>query len=367
MKLFRCQTCEAIVYFENGGCERCGHRLGYLPELATLSALEPAGGDLWRPLAGDGALRRFCANADFNACNWMTPAGSDGRYCLACRHNGTIPDVADPIRLAEWQEIERAKHRLFYSLIRLRLPLKTRGEDPEHGLIFEFLADPPHDAGPKIMTGHDEGVITIALSEADTIERERRRAQMAEPYRTLLGHFRHEIGHHFWDVLLRDGGPVDACRAVFGDDRQDYAQALQRHYEQGAPADWPDHHVSAYATTHPWEDFAETWAHYLHVIDTLETASAFGMSVAPALDAEGSHTARVDFDPYVAGTMQRIMQAWAPFVLAMNSVNRSMGRPDLYPFVLAPAVVEKLSFIHDLVHGRAANPVAESAPRSAAA
>jgi hypothetical protein len=148
---------------------------------------------------------------------------------------------------------------------------------------------------------------------------------------------------------VRDGGRLEACRAVFGDDTQDYGEALKRHYSEGAPPNWQESFVSAYATSHPWEDFAETWAHYFHIVDTLEMASAFGMSIEPAIDTDGAYTARLDFDPYVEGTIEEIIDAWAPFVLAMNSINRAMGRPDLYPFVLAPAVVEKLRFIHDLV------------------
>ena len=177
------------------------------------------------------------------------------------------------------------------------------------------------------MTGHDDGIVTIALAEADSAEIEKRRSEMAETLSELLGHFRHEVGHHYWDILVRDGGRLDACRAVFGDDTQDYEAALKRHYEQGAPPDWQERFVSAYATSHPWEDFAETWAHYLHIVDTLETASAFGLRIDPSIDREGAHKARLDFDPYVEGTIDEIIEAWAPFVVAMNSVNRAMGRP----------------------------------------
>jgi hypothetical protein len=193
----------------------------------------------------------------------------------------------------------------------------------------------------------DDGVVTIALAEADSAEIEKRRAELAEPYRSLLGHFRHEVGHHYWDILVRDGGKLDQCRAVFGDDSQDYEAALKRHYERSAPADWAERFVSAYATSHPWEDFAETWAHYLHIVDTLETANAFGVRIAPSVDREGAHSTKLNFDPYSEGSIERIIDAWAPFVVAMNSVNRAMGRPDLYPFIIAPAVVEKLRFIHD--------------------
>ena len=352
MKLFRCQSCDNIVYFENTTCGRCNHRLGYAPELSIIAAMRPAGGQDWVPMAGDGAPRRFCANAEHDVCNWLTPAEAENGLCVACAHNGTIPDISKPLFLRQWRELEFAKHRLFYTILRCKLPLKTRAEDPAHGLVFEFLADPPQAA--KVMTGHDNGVITIALAEADAAEREKRRSAMDEPYRSLLGHFRHEVGHHYWDVLVRDGGKLKACRAVFGDDSQDYEAALKRHYEQHAPANWQENFVSAYATSHPWEDFAETWAHYLHIVDTLEMATAFGLSVRPAIDKEGGHTARIDFDPYAARAMQQIIDAWVPFVLAMNNVNRAMGRPDLYPFVLAPPVIEKLAFIHDLVRGSAA-------------
>jgi hypothetical protein len=328
-------------------CGQCGRRLGYLPESQTLAALEPTSNDVWIPIGGKGVPRRFCFNAGHDACNWLAPEGSQDGFCLACRHNGVIPDISSPENVRAWRALELAKHRLFYSLLRWRLPLATRSEDPEHGLIFRFLADAPAVA-PKIMTGHDNGIITIALAEADDVERERRRADLAEPYRTLLGHFRHEVGHHFWDILVRDGGKLDAVRARFGDERQDYAAALTRHYEQGPPSDWQDRFVSTYATSHPWEDFAETWAHYLHIVDTLETAAAFGVRIEPPVDPDGSHTAQIDFDPYARGSMQDLVDRWTPFVVAMNSINRAMGRADLYPFVLAPAVIEKLGFIASL-------------------
>jgi hypothetical protein len=243
MKLFRCQVCDNIIYFENRTCGRCGHRLGYLPELEIMTALEPAGGESWTPLVEESGPRRFCANADYDVCNWLTTAKGQDRLCAACRHNDTIPDISQASYLTAWRDIELAKHRLFYSLLRWKVPLKTRAQDPNHGLAFEFLADPPNPSGPKVMTGHDDGVVTIALAEADSAEIERRRAELAEPYRSLLGHFRHEVGHHYWDILVRDGGKLEQCRAVFGDDSQDYEAALKRHYEQGAPSDWSERFV----------------------------------------------------------------------------------------------------------------------------
>ena len=248
-----------------------------------------------------------------------------------------------PGNLQRWRDLELAKHRLFYSLLRWRLPLRTRAEDLEHGLIFNFLADTPAN---KILTGHDNGVITIAFAETDDIERERRRLEMGEPYRTLLGHFRHEVGHYFWDVLVRDGGQLEPCRALFGDDSADYETALRLHYKEGPPLDWQQQYVSAYATVHPWEDFAETWAHYLHIVDTLEMAAYFGMQVRPTIDKVGGLTARINFDPYAVADFQILIDAWLPFVFAMNSVSRAIGSRDMYPFILAPPVIEKLAFIH---------------------
>jgi hypothetical protein len=181
-------------------------------------------------------------NAGQNACNWLVPESMESGFCLACRHNGTVRDLSVPGNLERWHELEAAKHRLFYSLLRWHLPLRTRGEDPQHGLISNFLADTP---AAKVMTGHENGIITIALAEADGFERERRRLEMGEPYCTLLGHFRHEVGHHFWDLLVRDGGQLQACRALFGDDSEDYQAALQRHYRDGPVPDWQQRYVSA--------------------------------------------------------------------------------------------------------------------------
>jgi hypothetical protein len=203
------------------------------------------------------------------------------------------------------------------------------------------------------MTGHENGIITIALAEVDDIERERRRHEMGEPYRTLLGHFRHEVGHHFWDLLVRDGDQLSAFREFFGDDRVDYAAALQHHYKHGPPADWQQRYVSAYAASHPWEDFAETWAHHLHIVDTLEMAGNFGIQVQPAADKSAALSARIDFDPYTVPDFERVVDAWLPFVFAMNSVSRAIGARDMYPFILAPPVIEKLRFVHELVrHSR---------------
>ena len=356
MKLFECQNCGQPLYFENTRCESCGLSLGYLPARQTVSALRPDPPN-WRAIASPRGGYRYCANAAHGACNWLIPAGDPDQFCAACRHNRTIPDLTQADNLTHWRLVEIAKHRLFYTLLRLRLPLQTRAEDPD-GLAFDFLADAValSSGAAPVMTGHANGVITINLAEADDVERERRRGQMAEPYRTLLGHFRHEIAHYYWDRLVANTPSLDEFRQIFGDERQDYAAALQRYYAAGAPADWPEHFVTAYATAHPWEDFAETWAHYFHMVDTLETAGAFGLVVAPEL-TKGLAT-RIDFDPHAA-EMDRLIEAWIPVTFAANSINRSMGLPDLYPFVLSAPVIGKLAFIQTRIHthgGRVATP-----------
>ncbi len=352
MKLFSCQGCGQLLYFENIRCESCGRALGYIPDLTDVSALEPNDHGGWTALAAQGVAYKFCRNYEAYTCNWMVPAAGTEDFCAACRHNKTIPDLSVPGNAILWGKIEVAKHRLFYSLLRLGLPLENRIDNPEHGLAFEFLADMPETHAQSVMTGHDKGLITLALKEADDAIREKVRAEMGEPYRTLLGHMRHESGHYFWDRLVAtQAGWLDAFRALFGDDRLDYDQALQRHYSQGAPPGWQERFVSVYATTHPWEDFAETWAHYLHIVDTLETAGAFGLKVKPRR-ARGELDAKIDFDPYKAVRMDQLIDAWLPIEFATNSLNRSMGLLDLYPFMLTPQVIEKLAFVHALTHGR---------------
>ncbi len=348
MKLFQCQKCGQLLHFENTRCERCGSTLGYLSQRETMTALA-AGPDsrnaeetIWRALA-DQQDYRFCVNSAHAVCNWLLPVALPDLYCAACRHNRTIPDLSLPQNLNNWRAIEVAKHRLFYTLLQLRLPLATKAESPD-GLAFEFLSDAAvaFDQAP-VMTGHARGTITISLAEADDAERERRRHHMGEPYRTLLGHFRHEIGHYYWDRLIGGTPHLEEFRRLFGDERKEYAPALREHYAHGAPADWRDRFISAYASAHPWEDFAETFAPYLHIFDTLETAHAFGLAVSPRLPQGPG--AIFDFHhPRDADTKQ-LVEAWVALTFAVNAINLSMGLHHLYPFVLNSPAVAKLGLI----------------------
>ena len=344
MKNFNCGNCRKTAYFDNTSCVHCGWRLGFRPaELTMVSLAED--GEGWRDSAGRPVSR--CSNAAHEACNWLVE--DRHQFCIACRHNRTVPDLSWGDNLANWRRIEAAKRHLFYSLLRWRLPIPDRTQDPVRGLAFDFLADTrkPDGSLERVTTGHDEGLITINIAEGDDAEREKRRTELREPYRTLLGHVRHEIGHYYWDRLVRDGDRLDAFRSLFGDERRDYAGALRDHYANGPASGWQQSFISSYASVHPWEDFAETWAHYIHIVDTLDTAQAFGMR---ASHPDGLATGQ-SFDPYAMRDVETLLAAWVPLTVAMNAVNRSMGQPDLYPFVLSTPVGSKLQFIGDLVHG----------------
>jgi hypothetical protein len=200
------------------------------------------------------------------------------------------------------------------------------------------------------MTGHNNGLITLALKEADDVTREKVRTEMGEPYRTLLGHFRHEIGHYFWDRLVANEAPIlETFRALFGDERQDYGEALKRHYAEGPPENWQNDFVSLYASSHPWEDFAETWAHCFHMVDGLETAKVFGINPAVKIDTGLGKPADPSFDPYRATNIRPVIASWVPLTVAINSLNRSLGQPDFYPFVLTPVVITKIDFVLRLI------------------
>lgn len=351
MKLFECQHCGQLLYFENTHCERCGNALGYLSEEKTLTVIHPENENQWRSEVDPDRLYRYCENFTHNACNWLVPADSETSLCRACQLNHTIPNLDDPAHLQQWQRLETAKHRLVYTLLRLGLPLISKLEDEQRGMAFDFLADPDPSfrESEKVITGHCHGLISINIAEADDVERERQRQTMAEPYRTLLGHFRHESGHHYWEQLVNNNDWLAKFRERFGDERQDYSQALDQHYDGATPDDWSEYFVSTYASSHPWEDWAETWAHYLHIVDTLETAYAHGLRLRPRAGDDETLTAQADFDPYLQPDFDALIEAWLPVSIAVNSLNRSMGQPDLYPFVLSDTVMDKLRFMHRFI------------------
>ncbi|WAC21385.1 putative zinc-binding peptidase [Luteolibacter sp. SL250] len=359
MNVYFCQHCGERLFFENTFCISCNHTLGFLPDRLQISVLTGAGGE-WGSLIpeAEGFLYRKCRNYEAeNACNWMIAADDPEAFCISCRLVQVIPDLSAPGNRESWVKMEAAKRRLIYSLLKLRLPVIPKTVDAANGLAFAFLADPatPMSESERILTGHMNGIITINLEEADDAVREKTRLNMREVYRTLLGHFRHECAHYYWDLLVRSDPRIDEVRGMFGDERADYGAALQSYYQAGPPADWGVRFVTPYAAAHPWEDWAETWSHYLHIMDTLESASAGGVEIR----LKGEHRALQN--PYGLD-FPSIRENWHALRFVINSLNRSMGMADPYPFILSDAVTEKLAFIHHWISRRPALASVPAAP-----
>lgn len=354
-KAFQC-ICGQRIFFNNSECLHCHRQLGFDPRRGHVLALDPgkAAGSWAEAGRVRGRTFKRCANfASPAVCNWLLPAASASGLCLACGLNRTIPDLSRPENGMLWGKVEAAKRQLVAQLLTLGLPIRRAQAPGDGGLAFDLLA-PAADGTPP-MTGHGGGLITLNIREADDAYRVQVREAMREPYRTLLGHFRHEIGHFYWDRLVADGPWLAPFRAVFGDERADYAQALRRNYEAGPPADWAQRFISTYAACHPWEDWAETWAHYLHMMDTLDTAISFGVARVDVEQAGEPFTRAALYDPDDPdgqGFLD-LVNAWVALTGVLNELSRSMGQRDFYPFVLPAAVVGKLQFVHRVIRGAA--------------
>jgi hypothetical protein len=361
VKTFQC-TCRQPLFFQNRKCLACGSLVAYDPTSRVLTALKPESRGRWA-LQKDSRrprpLFRFCAQREAAAaCNWLVPADSPHDSCLSCRLTRTIPILDRPKNADRLREIETAKRRVLWGLQGLDLPLVPKSDDPEHGLAFDLLESLPGQ--PPVLTGHADGIITLNVAEADDDYRERNRENLEEPYRTVLGHLRHELAHYYWEILIRDTPWLPRFREVFGDEQTPYGAALRHHYAAGPPADWRNRFISAYAAAHPWEDWAESWAHYLHLRATLETVTSFKLN-----------TAKVDLriDPFTRDVLYRQepveagdaflawINAWVVLTAVLNEIARSMGQPDVYPFVMNGPVVTKLHFVHCAIRGRVDAPV----------
>jgi hypothetical protein len=327
---FACPHCGQRLAFENSQCLNCLNYVGFDLDQRGFAIVGPDLMTVREP------ARRRCANMNIAVCNWVVPVQSSSGLCRSCALTRTRPSDQDAIALPEFAEAEAAKRRLVMELTELGLPIVGRDENPSSGLCFDLLSS----VGRPVVTGHDDGVITLDLAESDDVHREQLRISMDEPYRTLLGHFRHEIGHYYFMVLVATDEARSRFESLFGDPDADYQAALDRHYSQGAPAGWPDKYISSYATMHPAEDWAETFAHYLHIRDTIDTAAAFGFAPAGAT-ADKPMSGAAGFD--------RLIELWLPLTWSLNMINRSMGHADLYPFVLPPPVLDKMRFIHELI------------------
>ncbi|PKH91180.1 hypothetical protein CXF76_12740 [Pseudoalteromonas sp. 78C3] len=377
MKTFKCNcTDQLILFFESSHCLACGRTVGIDDDFDQVEPYEidEQSGLFYKAEAPEVFYKKCDNNAQYHVCNGMVNldtfipvADKDEVLCFSCRFNETVPDLSIIGHIPLWKKMETAKRRALYTLKSLSLPLNTIIQEPESGLSFDFITDrnvSDHFVSPIIgqdvvFTGHDCGHITINLAEADDVARSQAKIAMGERYRTLLGHFRHELGHYYFDQLIANSPKKHAlCKQYFGDDELDYQQALDTHYKQGAPANWHETFISEYATMHPYEDWAETWAHYMHIIDTLETAKNFsitGSTTGNEFELDEADELRLPQSAYYFNSqtsIDAILDTWMEFSIILNSLNRSMGLADAYPFVLTQAVRTKLSFIHHAIHNR---------------
>jgi len=377
MKTFECSCKEQqILFFESTKCISCGRDVGLDDDFDKVEPydLDIESGQYFKSTQPTIRYQKCDNNADFKVCNGMvnlnTFVPSDGKdemLCFSCRFNKTIPNLSITEHIPLWKKMEDAKRRALYTLKKLSLPLHNLSQESDIGLSFDFITDRNVNDhfvskiidSDAVFTGHDCGHITINLAEADDVALSQTKQAMGEHYRTLLGHFRHELGHYYFDILITGSlEKHELCKKYFGDDALDYQLSLKKHYDNGAPENWRDAFISEYATMHPCEDWAETWAHYIHIIDTLETAKNFsitGTTAGSSVDTEEIGDLNLPQDAYFFSSQTSInciLDTWKDFSVILNSLNRSMGMNDAYPFVLTEPVCTKLSFIHHAIHNR---------------
>lgn len=324
MKAFSCRVCGNSLYFENSICVSCKTNLGFSRAERAIVPVDSKG----QYVDADGSIWHVCKNLNLSGCTWLTEF--PGGFCFSCGLTRTRPSDADVVGLKEFKVAEEAKRRLVIELDTLGFPIVTRADDPDNGLAFDLLSS----VNEKVTIGHESGIITLDLAESDDAHREKVRVKLDEPYRTMLGHFRHEVGHYIEWQHVR-GDLIQKGRELFGNEEDSYEEAIERHYSEGPPAGWEKSYISMYATMHPFEDFAETFAHYMHICDTIETASAFGLATVSSPQ---------DFSSF----RDLVIGVWIPLSVALNQINRSMGKGPLYPFVIPTPVLEKLQFVADL-------------------
>lgn len=352
MRTFLC-TCGETLFFDNTRCVTCEREAGFCPSCQDLVSLVPAEDGAYR--CGNSAccasLTKCNNYAEERVCNrCIVQPNATGSLCDCCRFNAVIPNLGVGDNRAKWRRLEAAKRRLFYHLDLLRLARGNASEGFDPPLSFEFKEDQGAswandeygnsemlNAHEVVMTGHFKGKITINLREADPVERERLRVQFGELNRSLIGHFRHEIGHYYWELLIK-GKREDGFKAVFGDHHHPtYAEALQNYYQRGPHANWGQNFASAYASMHPWEDFAETFTAYLEMVATLDTAKHMGIDRMNELDTIPSED------------LEAMCRVYARVGIAFNELNRTMGLKDVLTRPLTRAVIKKMRYVHGLI------------------
>jgi hypothetical protein len=346
MRSFTC-TCGNQLFFDNSICMRCKHEVGWCPCCKAIVDVITANDGAFACACCHTALVKCENYARHNVCNRFVVSqkseGSQGEtsqgiFCDCCRFNRIVPDLKVAGNHEKWYRLEAAKRRTLYGMNHVGFPYGTQADGIVPALIFDFKGDIIPDRryrlmGPfqKIYTGHENGVITINIQEADDVEREKLRVNLHEAQRSLLGHFRHEFGHYIWEVLIKAKREAD-CIALFGDHNNPaYDIALQAYYKDGPKPDWLMNYVSAYASSHPWEDFAETFAVYLDMQSALDTAANGSLS-----------------DPVDPADLDAMVEAYKNLGIALNEMNRTIGLLDFLPEVFADPIHEKLRFIHSL-------------------
>jgi hypothetical protein len=336
MRIFHCDRCGAVVPFSAQSCGWCDVPLAYVSEERAIRPLlgtsDPAvfvveGADqpVWR-----------CLNTAWG-CNWLTPVESGNEWCRACRLTRGRPDTARREAIEAWMMAESAKRWLLHQLAELSLPYEPRSPSAPDGLAFDLVYLP----GQGGITGHRDGLVTLDLAEADDRLRDDLRRRLGEPFRTLIGHLRHEVGHYYWRRLVVESGSIGSFRDLFGDETSDYQIAIERYYRAGA-GDWdPTRFVSPYAAAHPFEDWAETFAHYLHIVDATDTAIAHGLVPMERGPVAIGQAPVADFE--------KVLAAWRPLNLAVSAIAESLGAAPLYPLDPTGQVVRKLSFVGRVV------------------
>ena len=377
MKTFKCSCKDhQILFFESNECDACSRTVGLDGNFDKVEPydLDEKSGEYFKKAQPEIRFQKCDNNAEYEACNGMvnlnnfSPSSIEGEVlCFGCRFNETIPNLNVVEHIPLWKKMETAKRRALYTLKALSLPLQNINQDPDGGLSFDFTTDRDVNDhfitklknSKTVFTGHDSGHITINLAEANDVARSQTKLAMGERYRTLLGHFRHELGHYYFDKLIAGSPEKHAlCKKYFGDDELDYQEALDKHYKNGSPENWSEEFISQYATMHPYEDWAETWAHYMHIMDTLETAKNFSITGStPGNSADAEEVEDLNLPQgaslFSAQTsITSVLDTWIDFAVILNSLNRSMGMSDAYPFILTKPVRTKLSFIHYAIHDR---------------
>lgn len=334
----RCPHCRHFVYLDALTCPNCEADLGYQILHRQFYGLRNG------QVVIDEHTWYTCSNRDWD-CNWLVREDAPAGRCFSCRLTRTRPPADDTVALEKLAKTEEAKRRLILQLGELGLPIVGWDVKPG-GLGFDLISS--LSVGRPVLIGHANGIITIDLAESLDDRREALRVRLGEPYRTILGHLRHEVGHYYQNVLLTDDAAWDRCRALFGDERESYQDAIKRHYAVGAPSDWYESFISEYATMHAWEDFAETFAHYLHITGTLQTAAAIGITLDASVTSMRD-TDVVPLESYRSEPIQRLLSDWEWLSQSFNRINRAMGFGDLYPFIISAPVRTKLAFIHEII------------------